>query len=156
MAGWFKSTRDAMWSVNGLTIGCLVIGGWLFLGDLWRDYLAAKRVAQRRALEEKMHLPKREWRVEELELYNGTDPLQPILIGVDGEVFNVWRGRDFYGAEGPYGVFAGKDATRYFAKQIVSLDEDDGLPLTSEELDNMRQWKDFLRMKYDAAGTLAS
>eukprot|EP00913_Durusdinium_trenchii_P032514 g30440.t1 len=74
-----------------------------------KDYLAAKRVAQRRALEEKMHLPKREWRVEELEL---------ILIGVDGEVFNVWRGRDFYGAEGPYGVFAGKDATRYFAKQI--------------------------------------
>lgn len=35
--------------------------------------------------------------------------------------------------QGPYGVFAGKDATRYFAKQIVSLDEDDGQPLTSEE-----------------------
>ena len=34
---------------------------------------------QTAALQEKMHLPKREWRVEELELYNGTDPLQPIL-----------------------------------------------------------------------------
>eukprot|EP00438_Fugacium_kawagutii_P024458 Skav202131 [mRNA] locus=scaffold1980:297987:310124:- [translate_table: standard] len=52
-----------------------------------------------------------------------------------GEVFNVWRGRDFYGAQagGPYGVFAGKDATRYFAKQIVSLEEDDGQPLTAED-----------------------
>lgn len=37
------------------------------------------------------------------------------------------------GSQGPYGVFAGKDATRYFAKQLVSLEEDDGQPLTSEE-----------------------
>ena len=42
--------------------------------------------------------------------------------------------------QGPYGVFAGKDATRYFAKQIVSLDEDDGQPLTSEELVGMCFW----------------
>ena len=39
--------------------------------------------------------------------------------------------------QGPYGAFAGKDATRYFAKQIVSLDEDDGQPLTSQELVGM-------------------
>jgi len=37
------------------------------------------------------------------------------------------------GLQGPYGVFAGKDATRYFAKQLVSLEDDDGQPLTSEE-----------------------
>eukprot|EP00434_Breviolum_minutum_P019255 symbB.v1.2.016969.t1/scaffold1272.1/size127520/1 len=156
MASWFQRTKETLFSVNGITISCLAIGGWLLVRDLLQDYWAAKRLAQRKALENQMHLPPREWHPDDLAVYNGTDPQKPILIGVDGEVFNVWRGRDFYGAEGPYGVFAGKDATRYFAKQIVSLDEDDGQPLTSEEMDNMKNWKEFLRYKYDAAGTLVS
>lgn len=156
MTSWFQRTRDALFSVNGLTISCLAFGSWLLLRDLLNDYWAAKRLAQRKALEEQMHLAPRQWHAEDLAPYNGTDPQKPILIGVDGEVFNAWRSRDFYGAQGPYGVFAGKDATRYFAKQLVSLEDDDGQPLTSEELDNMKSWKEFLRFKYDAAGTLVA
>ena len=49
-----------------------------------------------------------------------------------GEVFNVWRGWDFYGHGAPYNSFAGRDATRFLAKQIISQEEDDGQPLTRE------------------------
>lgn len=47
--------------------------------DLLQDYWAAKRLAQRKALENQMHLPPREWHPDDLALYNGTDPQKPFL-----------------------------------------------------------------------------
>ena len=56
----------------------------------------------------------------------------PVSECDSGEVFNVWRGWNFYGHGAPYNSFAGRDATRFLAKQIVSEEEDDGQPLTRE------------------------
>ncbi|CAJ1392196.1 unnamed protein product [Effrenium voratum] len=153
--GWFQRARESLFSVTGISTVCLFAASWFLATDLIRDYLAAKRASARRALEDQMRVQPRVWSAHELAPFDGSDPSKPILIGVDGEVFNVWRGRDFYGSNGPYGMFAGKDATRYFAKQVVTLEEDDGKDLTEEEKDNMKSWKEFLRYKYDFAGTLA-
>ena len=64
----------------------------------------------------------RDYSFSELADYDGSDPTKPLLIGIRGYVYDVTRGRDFYGPGGPYGMFAGKDCTRALAK--VSFDEE--------------------------------
>eukprot|EP00931_Biecheleriopsis_adriatica_P089899 TRINITY_DN63971_c0_g1_i1.p1 TRINITY_DN63971_c0_g1~~TRINITY_DN63971_c0_g1_i1.p1 ORF type:complete len:186 (+),score=35.62 TRINITY_DN63971_c0_g1_i1:37-558(+) len=128
--------------------------GVYLVSELIGDFLAAKRARKYREYLAKMHVDKKDWREEELRPYDGQDPEKPILIGVDGDVFNVWRGRNFYGAEGPYNEFAGKDATRLLAKQIIEPEEDDGEPLTAMERENLENWKGLFSSKYEHVGAL--
>jgi predicted heme/steroid binding protein len=53
--------------------------------------------------------------LEELKKYNGKDE-KKICIAIKGEIFDVSRGASFYGPGGPYDVFAGREASRAFAK----------------------------------------
>merc|ERR1711879_779311 len=126
---------------------------WWIISDFLEDRRARRRLKERQELAARMHLEPREWKLEELKEFDGSDENKPILIGVDGEVFNVWRGRHFYGAEGPYNEFAGRDATRLLAKHIVDEKEDDGKALLSSELDELEGWKDLFRYKYQHVGT---
>eukprot|EP00440_Ansanella_granifera_P070363 gb/GFBE01076344.1/.p1 GENE.gb/GFBE01076344.1/~~gb/GFBE01076344.1/.p1 ORF type:complete len:168 (+),score=47.95 gb/GFBE01076344.1/:1-504(+) len=152
--GWFRVFRESLFTRNGFITAFGLACGWYLVSELIGDYLASKRARKLRELVERMTLQPREWKEEELRPYDGKDPEKPILIGVDGIVINVWRGRHFYGADGPYCEFAGKDATRLLAKQIVDPSEDDGKPLTAEEKENLLNWKSFLSSKYDDVGTL--
>ena len=53
-----------------------------------------------------------------LALHDGTQgEHSQILLAIDGHVFDVSSGRNFYGPNGPYGNFAGRDASRGMAKQ---------------------------------------
>lgn len=54
-----------------------------------------------------------------LALYDGTgkEGSDRILLAINGKVFDVSSGRSFYGPDGPYGNFAGRDASRGMAKQ---------------------------------------
>lgn len=45
-----------------------------------------------------------------------------ILLAINGKVFDVTKGANFYGPGGPYGNFAGRDASRGMAKQSFDLD----------------------------------
>merc|ERR1712150_263077 len=38
-----------------------------------------------------------------------------ICLGIKDEIFEVTRGRNFYGPDGPYSCFAGREASRCFA-----------------------------------------
>ncbi|VDB84603.1 unnamed protein product [Peniophora sp. CBMAI 1063] len=96
-----------------------------------------------------------------LEPFNGRDGGR-ILLAIDGTVFDVTAGRNFYGPDGMYGNFAGRDASRGMAKQSFDVemltDIDKPLDklddLTPEEIENMRGWIEHFSGKYIICGKL--
>ncbi|KAJ8508866.1 hypothetical protein ONZ45_g8902 [Pleurotus djamor] len=56
-----------------------------------------------------------------LEPFNGKDN-ERILLAINGTVFDVTAGRNFYGPNGMYGNFAGRDASRGMAKQSFDVE----------------------------------
>ena len=98
--------------------------------------------------------------------YNGTSaPDAPVYFAVRGRVFDVSRGRNFYGPGGPYANFAGRDASRGLA--CGSFDEDmltedlDGpldtlADLGPDEMEALRGWEERFLEKYDVVGRLVS
>uniref|UniRef100_A0A7S2TAL9 Cytochrome b5 heme-binding domain-containing protein n=1 Tax=Prorocentrum micans TaxID=2945 RepID=A0A7S2TAL9_PROMC len=146
--------RDAIFSYSGAATTAAIVAIWWLVSDLLEERRQSRRRKEWLEYVAKMRLEPREWREKDLREYNGEDPQRPLLIGVDGEVFNVWAGRNFYGADAPYGSFAGRDATRLLAKYIVDDADDDGEPLTAEELDTLESWKELFRYKYEHVGTL--
>lgn len=51
--------------------------------------------------------------------FNGENG-RPLYVGVNGKVFDVTEGADFYGAGGPYHAFTGRDATVMLGKMEAS------------------------------------
>ncbi|PWN35998.1 cytochrome b5, partial [Meira miltonrushii] len=87
-----------------------------------------------------------------------------ILLAIQGKVFDVTKGANFYGPGGPYGNFAGRDASRGMAKQsfdlemLTPLDKPiDALnDLTPMEVNNMREWVSHFSAKYTIVGELVN
>lgn len=48
----------------------------------------------------------------ELARYNGGDSTLPIYLALDGYVYDVTKGREFYQVGGPYHDLAGRDASK--------------------------------------------
>ena len=98
----------------------------------------------------------RDYRVDELAAYDGTNPEKPLLLAIRGHVYDVGRGRDFYGPGGPYATFAGKDCTRALAK--VDFDPElftsDVAGLDPAELDKLDEWIEMFESKYRRVGRL--
>jgi membrane-associated progesterone receptor component len=98
----------------------------------------------------------RDYTVAELAEHDGSDPGKPLLIAIRRYVYDVGRGRDFYGPGGPYGMFAGKDCTRALAK--VAFDPElftaDLEGLSQDELDKLEEWIEVFEGKYRRVGRL--
>ncbi|KAJ7207903.1 cytochrome b5-like heme/steroid binding domain-containing protein [Mycena pura] len=96
-----------------------------------------------------------------LEPFNGKDGGR-ILLAIKGIVFDVTAGRNFYGPNGMYGNFAGRDASRGMAKQsfdvemLTPVDQplDKLNDLQQDEIENMRGWIDHFSNKYIICGKL--
>ncbi|RMY75034.1 hypothetical protein D0862_14007 [Hortaea werneckii] len=58
----------------------------------------------------------------DLALYNGTDPLKPVLLALNGTIYDVSVGKRVYGPGGSYHVFAGRDAARGFVTGCFAED----------------------------------
>ncbi|WVR06030.1 hypothetical protein IAU60_003058 [Kwoniella sp. DSM 27419] len=105
--------------------------------------------------------------------YDGTQPDGRILLAIlrvvgpdrqwrERTVFDVTSGKTFYGPDGVYGNFAGRDASRGMAKQsfepemLTAADQplDTLSDLTPAELDNMRGWHEHFERKYIVCGEL--
>ncbi|EIN04565.1 cytochrome b5 [Punctularia strigosozonata HHB-11173 SS5] len=85
-----------------------------------------------------------------------------ILLAIQGTVFDVTAGRNFYGPNGMYGNFAGRDASRGMAKQsfdvemLTPIDQplDKLDDLKPDEIENMKGWYDHFANKYIICGKL--
>lgn len=95
---------------------------------------------------------------EELAKYDGSDPSLPLLLGMNGDVFDVTeKGSGFYGKGAAYNCFAGKDSTR--ALSIGSLEEDDLYRVdisdfTPEQHKAVKEQHDFYLGKYVLVGRI--
>ena len=58
----------------------------------------------------------------QLSIYNGSDPTLPILVAVNGTIYDVSASPHFYGPGGSYSFFAGRDATRSFVTGCFDTD----------------------------------
>lgn len=104
-------------------------------------------------------LPKaeeRDYTRAELATFDGSDPTKPILFAVRGKVYDVTRGKTFYGPGGPYAQFAGKGCTRAFALDSLEAADltDDETGLTSAQLSRLEEWIENFDQKYGAIGKL--
>ncbi|KAH8930053.1 cytochrome b5 [Atractiella rhizophila] len=99
----------------------------------------------------------------ELRSYDGRDGGR-VLLAIRGRIFDVSAGRGFYGPGGPYGNFAGRDASRGLAKQSfddsmltpVDAPIDELNDLTAAEWSNLRDWEGHFGNKYFVCGELVS
>jgi len=103
-------------------------------------------------------MEKQDFTLEELRKYNGNDDPR-ILLGINGNVYDVTRGKGFYGPGGPYGVFAGRDASRCFATfstdpSIIKDEDDDLSDLNYMQVESLREWQAQISEKYTHVGKL--
>ncbi|KAI8874140.1 cytochrome b5 [Ramicandelaber brevisporus] len=109
----------------------------------------------------------REFTPTELAHFNGRqateDGSEPrIYIAVRRTVYDVTPGKSFYGPDGPYGNFSGRDASRGLAKNsfdmemITPVDQPlDKLDnLDADDLESLDGWQKLFESKYTVVGKL--
>ncbi|KAH9993974.1 cytochrome b5 [Russula vinacea] len=86
-----------------------------------------------------------------------------ILLAIAGTVFDVTAGRGFYGPDGMYGNFAGRDASRGMAKQSFDIEMLTPVDQPLDKLgdlvrkrcfENMKGWIEHFTNKYVVCGRL--
>ncbi|XP_068437021.1 neudesin [Clinocottus analis] len=103
--------------------------------------------------------PVRLFTEEELKRYDGSVEGHPIYLAVKGVVFDVTKGKEFYGKDAPYNALVGKDCSRAVAK--MSLDPadltSDTSGLTEEQLESLESiFEETYKAKYPIVGYTAS
>ncbi|KAK1894094.1 Neudesin [Dissostichus eleginoides] len=84
---------------------------------------------------------------------------QPIYMAIKGVVFDVTKGKEFYGRDAPYNALVGKDCTRAVAK--MSLDPadltSDTTGLSEDQLESLESvFEGTYKTKYPIVGYTAS
>ncbi|KAJ1741759.1 Dihydrodipicolinate synthase [Coemansia sp. RSA 989] len=105
---------------------------------------------------------KRKFTPRELAEFDGKDASTPLYMGVQGIVYDVSESRHFYGPEGPYCNFAGRDATRGLAMSTFDSSILSDLDAPVDRLDDLNgteratleEWVEFFAGKYTPVGTL--
>lgn len=120
-----------------LAIVCACLAYFSVVIPHWRSEEQMPTVAQARKMTDGIHYSSlpcshppctefHQYTPRTLALYDGTGSSDDnkenrILLCINRKVFDVTTGRNFYGPEGPYGNFAGRDASRGMAKQSFAL-----------------------------------
>jgi len=102
-------------------------------------------------------MKKQDMTLQELRKFDGTQEDGRVLVAINGRIFDVTRGKRFYGPGGPYSSFAGHDASRalaMFQTDLVKEEHDDLSDLDQSQMESIREWDAQLSEKYDVVGKL--
>lgn len=123
------------------------------------------KIANTRKSKESDHQPepelpklRKDFTIQDLKNYDGNQNDGRVLVAVNGCVYDVTRGKRFYGPGGPYAAFGGRDASRGLATfSVTSSDKeeyDDLSDLNSMEMESVREWEMQFKEKYIYVGRL--
>jgi predicted heme/steroid binding protein len=97
--------------------------------------------------------------LKDLSHYTGEDENLPILIGIKGRVYDVTRGKAYYGPAGGYHFFAGRDGTRSFSTGCFDPRKEECTTkshvyddLNENQKKDIDGWVSFYDEKYDYIG----
>jgi predicted heme/steroid binding protein len=90
-----------------IVAGVLVILGAVFLAVYMNKFF---RTDERAIVSGAENFP--QYTTAMLSGYDGVDQQLPIYLALDGYVYDVTSGREFYGVDGTYHMLAGKDASQ--------------------------------------------
>ncbi|XP_061700907.1 neudesin [Syngnathoides biaculeatus] len=103
--------------------------------------------------------PVRLFTEEELRRYDGNREGEPIYLAIKGVVFDVTKGKEFYGKGAPYNALVGKDSTRAVAKMSLKPEDltSDTSDLTPEQLRSLESvFEGTYKVKYPIVGYTAA
>ena len=92
---------------------------------------------------------------DELMRYTGSQHEKRIYLCCKNIVYDVTSAIDFYGPEGPYANFAGRDASRALALmslKIEDVENTDLSDLNEEQLNVLNDWERKFKSKYKIVG----
>jgi len=149
---WVDGVRDDKGKL-GMTLAVVLVSGWLFLRAI-ASYVSRASVPGFQVPTEPAE--ERDYRRSELADFGGGVSGRPVLLACKGKVFDVSMGKDFYGVQGPYNCFAGREANR--ALGMMSLKLEDCVPdtqgLSSDELSILDDWYEKFCKKYPVLGNV--
>eukprot|EP01133_Synstelium_polycarpum_P015610 gene15610-18548_t len=99
----------------------------------------------------------RDYSLEELFNYNGTDPSKAIFVSLKGKIYDVSDKRAIYGPGGSYSVLSGRDVTACLAKNKLQesyANQMDTSSYTPEETAALNKWVTFYDTKYKVVGNI--
>ncbi|KAJ2684106.1 hypothetical protein H4R19_006927 [Coemansia spiralis] len=131
---WWRIVARIVVTLVGLSI-CLsflitetALWGYQSKWTNWRNYISRRQ---------------RVFTLQELRQHDGTSPGLPILLAIEGDVYDVTLGSAFYGPGGSYSLFAGRDATRAFGTNCLTREDHlthDTRGLSEAELAGIAGW----------------
>jgi len=154
-----EAIKEAVKEISALDVILLALSCYV----IWKlviSKLFAKPTPEQPREPELAPMRRKDMTLDELKEYDGQ--LRPdgrICIAVDGKIFDVTKGKRMYGKDGPYGIFAGRDASRGLGTFNASAEAlrdtyDDLADLTASEIEGMREWAAQFSEKYPIVGRL--